>query len=172
MLKINQSNQFSLWTILCLVIGMSFSANSQNNAIYSGVKTVVIDAGHGGKDPGCHGSEALEKHVCLSMALKLGAKIKATYPDINVIYTRKTDIFIGLDERAKIANEAKADLFICIHANAASSSAAGTETFVLGLHKTESQQNIAERENSTIYLEEDTEDTYKDFVITADAYHR
>ena len=108
------------------------------------IKTVVIDAGHGGKDPGCHGNFAFEKEVCLSMALKLGALIKEKFPEIKIIYTREKDVFVELIERANIANRAKADLFICIHANANASEAAfGTETYVLGLHRTEAQQKVA-----------------------------
>ena len=133
------------------------------------IKTVVIDAGHGGKDPGCHGQSAHEKHVCLSMALKLGGMIKKKYPQIKVIYTRDKDVFVELDERAKIANRNKADLFICIHANSAGEAVFGVETYVLGLHKTEAQQLIAERENSTIYLEEDKGAKYKDFDLSPDA---
>ncbi len=133
------------------------------------LKTIVIDAGHGGKDPGCHGASANEKTVCLSMALKLGKLIKSKYPDINVVYTRDKDVFIELDERANIANRNNADLFICIHANSASASAYGAETYVLGLHRTESQQKVAERENSTIYLEDDQGEKYKDFDLTPDA---
>ncbi len=133
------------------------------------LKTIVIDAGHGGKDPGCHGASANEKTVCLSIALKLGKLIKAKYPDINVIYTRDKDVFIELNERANIANRNNADLFICIHANSASPSAYGAETYVLGLHRTESQQKVAERENSTIYLEDDQGEKYKDFDLTPDA---
>jgi N-acetylmuramoyl-L-alanine amidase len=133
------------------------------------LKTVVIDAGHGGKDPGCHGSSANEKTVCLNMALKLGAEIKKNYPNIQVIFTRDKDVFVELNDRANIANKANADLFICIHANSASPAAYGTETFVLGLHRTESQQQIAERENSTIYLEDDKGAKYKEFEMTPDA---
>ncbi|MFT5860364.1 MAG: N-acetylmuramoyl-L-alanine amidase [Flavobacteriaceae bacterium] len=133
------------------------------------IKTVVIDAGHGGKDPGCHGGYAKEKHVCLSMALKLGGMINSLYPEIKVIYTRDTDVFVELDERAKIANRNNADLFICIHANAASAAAFGTETYVLGLHRTKSQESIAIRENATIYLEEDKGEKYKEFKMTPDA---
>ena len=131
--------------------------------------TVCIDAGHGGKDPGCHGGVANEKTVCLSMALKLGARIKESYPKVKVIYTRDSDVFVELDERAKIANRNKADIFICIHANAGSTSAFGSETYVLGLHRTESQQNIADRENSTIYLEEDKGVKYNSFDLSPDA---
>lgn len=145
---------------------LSASAFAQD---FSAIKTVVIDAGHGGKDPGCHGSVHNEKTVCLNMALKLGELISLNYPDVKVIYTRKTDVFIELDERAKIANRNNADLFICIHANAASPQAAGTETYVLGLHRTESQQKIAERENASVYLEEDQGQKYKDFILTPDA---
>jgi N-acetylmuramoyl-L-alanine amidase len=133
------------------------------------IKTIVIDAGHGGKDPGCHGASAHEKNVCLSIALLLGAKIKENYPEIKVIYTRDKDVFVELDDRAKIANKANADLFICIHANSASPSAYGAETYVLGLHKTEAQAKIADRENSTIYLEDDKGAKYKDIEMTPDA---
>jgi N-acetylmuramoyl-L-alanine amidase len=143
--------------------------NERIESASSAIKTVVIDAGHGGKDPGCHGAAANEKTVCLSMALKLGNAIKAKYPGIKVIYTRDKDVFVELDERAKIANRAKADLFICIHANSASPAAFGTETYVLGLHRTESQAKIADRENSTIYLEADKGEKYKDFDLSPDA---
>jgi N-acetylmuramoyl-L-alanine amidase len=133
------------------------------------IKTVVIDAGHGGKDPGCHGASANEKNVCLTIALKLGELIKKKFPEIKVVYTRDKDVFVELDERANIANKAKADLFICIHANSASPSAYGAETYVLGLHRTESQQHVAERENSTIFLEDDKGEKYKEFDMSPDA---
>ena len=133
------------------------------------IRTVVIDAGHGGKDPGCHGASANEKNVCLSMALKLGEAIKRKFPEVKVIYTRDKDEFVELNDRAMIANKAKADLFICIHANSASPAAYGTETFVLGLHRTESQQKVADRENATIYLEADKGAKYKDFDMSPDA---
>ncbi len=133
------------------------------------IKTVVIDAGHGGKDPGCHGASANEKNVCLTIALKLGDLIKKKFPEIKVIYTRDKDVFVELDERANIANKAKADLFICIHANAASPAAFGAETYVLGLHRTESQQHVAERENATIFLEDDKGEKYKEFDMSPDA---
>ena len=152
------------------VVGLGSSVNAQEDELSIGtIKTVVIDAGHGGKDPGCHGALAQEKHVCLSMALMLGAKINKYYPDINVIYTRDTDVFVELGERAKIANRNNADLFICIHANAASASAYGTETYVLGLHRTESQQSVAVRENSIIHLEDDGGAKYKSFDMSPDA---
>ena len=159
------------YTILALLVLFTpHSLLSQDDeAFFSAIKTVVIDAGHGGKDPGCHGRSAKEKHVCLAMALELGAMIKEEYPDIKVIYTRSTDVFVELDERAKIANRNKADLFICIHANAASPAAYGTETYVLGLHRTESQQKVAERENSTIHLEDDGGAKYQGFDLSPDA---
>lgn len=133
------------------------------------IKTVVIDAGHGGKDPGCHGNFAFEKEVCLSMALKLGALIKEKFPEIKIIYTRDKDVFVELIERANIANRAKADLFICIHANAGSEAAYGTETYVLGLHRTEAQQKVAERENSIIALEDDKGAKYNEIDLSTDA---
>jgi N-acetylmuramoyl-L-alanine amidase len=163
---INRAHQF----LLCIVLLFGVKVNAQNTSNETPVlKTVVIDAGHGGKDPGCHGASSHEKTVCLSMALKLGDMIKKKYPNIKVVYTRDKDVFVELDERAKIANKANADLFICIHANSASPAAYGTETYVLGLHKTESQQKVAERENSTIYLEDDKGAKYKDFDLSPDA---
>ncbi len=133
------------------------------------IKTVCIDAGHGGKDPGCHGASANEKSVCLAIALELGKKIKEKFPNVKVIYTRDKDVFVELDERAKIANRNKADLFICIHANAASPSAFGSETYVLGLHKTDAQAKIADRENATINYEEDKGAKYKTIDMSSDA---
>jgi N-acetylmuramoyl-L-alanine amidase len=133
------------------------------------IKTVVIDAGHGGKDPGCHGSSAHEKNVCLSMALKLGKYIKEKYPNVKVIYTRDKDVFVELDERAKIANKSNADLFICIHANSASPTAYGTETYVLGLHRADAQAKVAERENAVINFEDDKGEKYKAYEMSPDA---
>lgn len=133
------------------------------------IRTVVIDAGHGGRDPGCVGKYLKEKDVALFLTLKLGEFIKQKYPSVHVIYTRDSDYFVELDQRAKIANENNADLFISIHANAASAAAYGTETFVLGLHRSESQQKVAERENSTIHFEENSEEKYADFDMSPDA---
>ena len=162
-------DNFHLFVILVIMLGISFTGFGQRKNDNSTIKTVCIDAGHGGKDPGCHGSSANEKTVCLQIALQLGAKIKEAFPNLNVIYTRDTDVFVELDDRAKIANRNNADLFICIHANSASPAAYGTETFVLGLHRAESQQKIADRENSTIFLEDDKGAKYKDFDMSPDA---
>jgi len=156
-----------LLLLIVFVGGKLFAQNTTEER--PTIKTIVIDAGHGGKDPGCHGASAHEKTVCLNIALKLGDMIKKKYPEIKVVYTRDKDVFVELDERANIANKAKADLFICIHANAASPTAYGAETYVLGLHRTESQQKVAERENSTIYLEDDKGEKYKDFDMSPDA---
>ena len=153
---VNETVLFRLSSLVvsCLVslLFISFQANSQKTAL----KTVVIDAGHGGHDSGCLGASNYEKHVCLSIALKLGESIKKNFPDVKVIYTRDKDVFVELHERAAIANRNKADLFICIHANSASPSAYGAETYVLGLHKTDSQKQVAERENSIIKLDENS----------------
>jgi N-acetylmuramoyl-L-alanine amidase len=123
---------------------------------FSNINTIVIDPGHGGKDAGCNGKHSTEKHVVLELALSLGEKINLFYPHIEVIYTRKTDVFIPLHIRTKIANENKADLFLSIHCNAFPSKyASGTETYVMGLHTTEYNLNIAKRENSSVLLEDD-----------------
>lgn len=123
---------------------------------------VVLDAGHGGKDPGNRGNGYKEKDIALNIILKIGAELKK-HPDVKVVYTRTTDVFIPLDKRAEIANEANADLFVSVHCNAHSSQAHGTETFVLGLHRNADNLKIAMKENSVIYLEEDYEVKYGGF---------
>lgn len=127
--------------------------------------TVVIDAGHGGKDPGARGTVIDEKVINLSVALKLGEKISVNHDDVKVIYTRKTDRFIELDERANIANRNKADLFISIHTNSVKkgSTARGTETYTLGLARTDENLAVAMRENSAILLEDDYLQKYEGF---------
>ncbi len=127
------------------------------------IKTVVIDPGHGGHDSGCLGSSSKEKHVALEIALKLGKQIEQTYPDVKVIFTRKTDVFIPLHERADIANRNHADLFICVHLNSGNKVAYGAETYVMGLHKTEDNLNVAKRENASILLEDDYKTQYDGF---------
>jgi N-acetylmuramoyl-L-alanine amidase len=125
------------------------------------IKTVVIDPGHGGHDAGCIGSSAREKHIVLEVALKLGKLIQTHYPDVKVVYTRTRDVFVELHQRAAIANKARADLFISIHANASEShTALGTETFVMGLHKTEENLAVARRENAVILYEKDYKNKY------------
>ncbi len=127
-------------------------------------KKVVIDAGHGGKDPGAHGKFAKEKDVVLAVALKLGNYIEKYMPEVEVVYTRKKDVFVPLSERAQIANKADANLFISIHANyIANPKITGTETFALGLHRTQDNLEVAKKENSVIVLEEDYSTKYEDF---------
>nr|WP_037321682.1 N-acetylmuramoyl-L-alanine amidase [Salegentibacter sp. Hel_I_6] len=123
---------------------------------------VVLDAGHGGKDPGNMGNGFKEKDIALNIILKIGKALEKK-GGIEVIYTRDSDVFIPLDKRAQIANEANADLFVSVHCNSHNSQAYGTETFVLGLHKTEENFEIAKKENSVIFLEEDYEVTYGGF---------
>lgn len=127
------------------------------------LRTIVIDPGHGGHDPGCHGSSAHEKNVALAVSLKLGKLIEQHFPDVKVIYTRKTDVFVELYRRAQIANENKADLFVCIHCNSGPKTAYGAETFVMGLHKTDDNLNVAKRENAVILQEDNYERKYDGF---------
>jgi N-acetylmuramoyl-L-alanine amidase len=155
--------------LLCFLFFFLWVSSAGADENLTGLRTVVIDPGHGGKDPGCHGASANEKNVTLAISLKLGAFIKEKFPEINVIFTRETDVFVELEERAQIANRNKADLFICIHANAGPATAYGVETYVLGLHKTEAQRQVADRENATIELEADGGEKYKDFDMSTDA---
>lgn len=149
---------FSIFVLLSLLTYGQSADNSYNSQF-----VVVIDPGHGGKDPGNMGNGHKEKDIALKVGLKVGDLLKKD-KDIKVIYTRTTDKFISLAGRAKIANDAKADLFISIHLNSfRTSSPHGTETFVLGTHRNKDNLDIAIKENSVIYLEEDHEETYNGF---------
>ena len=130
--------------------------------------TVVIDAGHGGKDPGAVSAtgKIREKDITLKVALMVGESIKKNHPEVKVLYTRKTDVFVGLNDRARMANKADADLFISIHVNAAENrSAKGAETWTLGVEEDRTKRNldIAKRENGVILYEENHEKTYANF---------
>lgn len=125
---------------------------------------LVIDAGHGGEDPGCRGKKSQEKTVTLNVALKLGKLISDNYDDVQVIYTRKTDVFVEVYKRAVIANNNHADLFISIHCNAAENKAAhGVETWVMGLEKSGANMEVAKRENAAILKEKNFENNYEGF---------
>ncbi|MBA4410199.1 MAG: N-acetylmuramoyl-L-alanine amidase [Odoribacter sp.] len=152
---------------ILLVIGVIFS----ENAFSSGPVTkseklmvVVIDPGHGGKDPGAMNKGIREKDVVLGIGLKLGKLLNDNYSDIKVVFTRSTDVFVPLIERSRIANKNKADLFISLHANhCGTPSIRGTETFVLGLHRSADNLEVAKKENSVILLEDDYTENYEGF---------
>jgi N-acetylmuramoyl-L-alanine amidase len=127
------------------------------------VRTVVIDAGHGAHDVGCSGRFSKEKDVALKVALQLGNLIVENVPEVKVIYTRKTNVFVELIDRAGIANKNNADLFISIHCNSGPSAAFGTETFTMGLHTSEGNLKVAKRENSVILKEEGYKENYDGF---------
>jgi len=136
-----------------------------NNAVFSQEKEfiVVLDAGHGGKDPGKVGSKNVkEKEIALKIVLQIG-KLLEKEKNIKVIYTRKTDVFVDLWERGRIANKADADLFVSIHCNAHDTQAHGTETWVLGTHANKKNFEVAKAENSVILLEDNHEVNYKGF---------
>ncbi len=133
------------------------------------ITKVVIDAGHGGKDPGALGSKSKEKNITLSVALKTGKYIEENLKDVKVIYTRKTDEFIELHKRAQIANESGADVFISIHCNSnKSAQPRGSETYVMGLHKTQDNLDVAKTENAAIFYEDDYKTQYEGFDPNAD----
>ncbi|MEA2107541.1 MAG: N-acetylmuramoyl-L-alanine amidase [Bacteroidota bacterium] len=125
---------------------------------------MVIDPGHGGRDPGASGRIAKEKDLVLAIALKLGTYIEENLPDVEVIYTRTKDVFVPLDERAEIANKNKADLFISLHLNGNKNTRIyGTETYAMGLHKTDGNLEVAKKENAAILYEEDYSTKYEGF---------
>lgn len=126
---------------------------------------VVIDAGHGGHDPGAIGKTAKEKNINLSVALKLGNLIQKNCKDVKVIYTRTRDVFVTLNRRAEIANNAKADLFISVHTNSVANNhtATGASTWTLGLAKSDANLDVAKRENSVILYEDDYKTSYAGF---------
>jgi N-acetylmuramoyl-L-alanine amidase len=127
-------------------------------------KIVVIDAGHGGKDPGAQGRTSNEKDITLAIALKVGEYLKKYTDNIKVVYTRTSDVFIPLDERAEIANKKKADLFVSIHVNSTTKSyVTGTETYVMGLHKSQDNLDVAVKENSAIFYEDNYKKKYEGY---------
>ncbi|WP_421824392.1 N-acetylmuramoyl-L-alanine amidase family protein [Flagellimonas oceanensis] len=127
---------------------------------------VVLDAGHGGHDPGNIGNGYLEKKIALAIVLNVGKELEK-HPDIKVVYTRDDDTFVDLFERGEIANQANADLFVSVHCNAHNSDAYGTETYVLGLHANRQNFEVAKKENSVIYLEDDYEQRYAEYDINS-----
>ncbi|MDD2492171.1 MAG: N-acetylmuramoyl-L-alanine amidase [Bacteroidales bacterium] len=148
-----------LLIFFCLLLQMPLQAQSNSRVA---LRKVVIDPGHGGKDPGAVSinKRHREKDITLAVSLMLGKLIKESFPEIEVVYTRSTDLFIPLDKRSEIANKEKADLFISIHVNSARArSASGTETFVMGLDKSSSNLEVSKLENSVIVLEGDNYST-------------
>ena len=155
---------FSFLVVTLLVPNLVFGQAVQSAGK---VKTVVLDAGHGGKDPGTVHGKYYEKDVTLNVALSLGKMINENYPDVKVIYTRSTDVYVTLNDRGKIANNAAADLFISIHVDAidgTSATATGATTYVMGLDKQNSNLDVAMRENDVIVMEEDYTTTYEGYI--------
>jgi N-acetylmuramoyl-L-alanine amidase len=165
--------------LLSLIVPLFGSFTSTFKPLY-GVKVIVLDPGHGGKDPGCHGVKTKEKDVALAVALKLGKYIEENLKDVKVVYTRSTDVFVELQERAEIANKAKADLFISIHCNSAcvrdkklkkdicKDQIHGAETYVMGIKNEKGKLDIAKRENSAILLEDNYVQKYDGFDPNSD----
>jgi N-acetylmuramoyl-L-alanine amidase len=153
--------KIALVWVFTAAIFLGFTSNIKYNA--RGLKTVVLDAGHGGKDPGTGNGK--EKKYALDITLKLGEKIEENFSNVKVIYTRDKDVFVPLHERAAIANKSKADLFISIHCNANphSKSLRGTETYVMGLHKTQENLDLAKNENNVILYEDNYKKSYKGY---------
>lgn len=146
-----------IWALMCMLVMTAFAANKRF--------TLVIDPGHGGHDAGALGTISKEKNINLAVALRFGKYVEQNLPEVRVIYTRKTDVFIPLNERANIANRANADLFISVHTNAlpAGKIARGFETYTLGMHRAKDNLDVAMRENSVISMEKDYQQRYQGF---------
>ena len=161
-MKAGQKNIFLIALSTLLLVGWLSSASAQQQR--ASISKVVIDPGHGGKDPGTVYKTLLEKDINLAVAQRLGDLITKYYPDVKIVYTRKTDIFVPLDERGNIANKAGADLFISIHTNATKGAApSGTETYVLGIDKSGGNLGVAMRENDVIVYESDYTTKYQGY---------
>ncbi len=159
-------NRILISSLLLLALLLTSYTNINVPQRNDGKFVVVLDAGHGGHDPGNLGNGYLEKNIALNIVLRVG-KILETNPDIKVIYTRKDDKFVDLFVRGEIANKANADLFVSVHCDSHSSDAHGAGTFVLGLHANKQNFEIAKKENSVIYLEDNYEDRYADYDINS-----
>jgi N-acetylmuramoyl-L-alanine amidase len=156
-----------LWKVLLvLIVPLNLYSQEKVEKTFAGVRTIVIDPGHGGKDPGAIGKYVYEKQINLAVALNLGKLIEEWFPDVKVLYTRTEDVSIKLIERSDLANKNNADLFISIHANAINSEkdkTSGNETYIMGLHKSEDNLRVAMFENSSIKFEDNYETTYEGF---------
>ncbi len=164
-MRVRQDYTFLLTiNILFLLFILSNSVlNAQHISAYT-VRKIVVDAGHGGKDPGTVGKLSQEKDITLAIAKRLGELITSNIEGVTVIYTRTDDTFIPLDERSQIANKAGADLFVSIHCNAApNKSVTGTETYVMGLHRSNENLDVAMRENAVITYESDYKERYEGY---------
>ncbi len=162
-MKVNLKIRIFFLLLLLLITGINVRAQEGYH-----IKTVVIDAGHGGKDPGALGRHAREKDITLAIALKVGYYIKRCCPDVKVIYTRKTDVFVPLYKRAEIANKNNANLFISIHVNSSTNhKVQGASTYVMGLHKDEENLKVAMLENKAILYEKNYQTTYQNFDINS-----
>lgn len=161
--KLNTNNIWVLkWVFICITFIIYSGSASSSNTDKGWV--IVIDAGHGGNDHGAIGSSSSEKDITLAIALKTGDYIEKNISNVTVIYTRENDTFIGLKERANIANKNKANLFISIHTNGVESkNIQGTETFVMGLSKDQQNLEVAMQENEVILLENDNSTKYEGF---------
>ncbi len=162
---INKKSFFVISIFLLAVLLSSFT-NSGADQSDDGEFIVVLDAGHGGHDPGNLGNGYLEKNIALNIVLHVGSILEKT-PGIKVVYTRKDDTFVDLFVRGEIANKADADLFVSVHCDSHSSDAHGAGTFVLGLHANKQNFEIAKKENSVIYLEDNYETRYADYDINS-----
>ncbi len=158
-------NRILFWAgIYFLIITVLFTGTPLLAQDHSSIRKIVIDAGHGGQDPGALGLKVKEKNINLAIALKLGSLIQRNFKDVKVIYTRDRDVFVELDRRSDIANDNKADLFISIHCNANRvKTFKGAETYVMGLHKSQANLEIAKLENASILLESDYTTRYSGF---------
>ena len=160
----HHTNNMSVQKLLLIIFLLIVSAHKASASGGEKNWVIVIDAGHGGKDPGALGSFSAEKNITLAIALKTGSYIEKNLQNVTVIYTRKTDTFIELKERPEIANKNNADLFISIHANSTKSRTInGTETFVMGPAKDQQNLEVAMKENEVILLENDYSTTYEGF---------
>ena len=161
-------NKFNTKTnaVLVFVFFFFFIAIPKATLAQDKTYTVVLDAGHGGHDPGKVGYKKYkEKEIALNIVLEIG-KILEQSENINVIYTRKTDVFVDLWERGEIANKADANLFVSIHCNAHTSQAYGAETWVLGIHANKKNLEVAKKENEVVLLEENYKENYKGLTQT------
>lgn len=169
-LRLKFEKRLILFFLILMVSAISFNELEAQSG--KKITTVVIDPGHGGKDPGAIGKKSKEKDITLKVAKMTGDYIKQHCPDVKVVYTRSTDVFVSLLRRAQIANQNNADIFISIHCNANSSpSPYGVETFVMGEHRNAANLEVAKLENAAILYEDNASEDYGDFNLNSPEAH-